>query len=132
MYMLTGLWNTCPLPLLYALSLLLFLLLLLFPVDSFPFYLAFFSVCFFCSLSFFFSVSPSLRSMTLVGAQASSGSISPSNLVTTSLSYEWEVSGSWDSTRDLLAREPYFSAGEHFQEDQATLMVHTKHLSPPL
>ena len=61
--------------------------------------------------------------MTLVGAQASSGSISPSNLVTTSLSYEWEVSGSWDSTRDLLAREPYFSAGEHFQEDQATLMV---------
>ena len=56
---------------------------------------------------------------TLVDQKSSSGDISGSGENIDNLGYEFEDSSyKWNADRDLKAREPFFSSGEYFSDDQ--------------
>eukprot|EP00090_Calanus_glacialis_P016360 TRINITY_DN2561_c0_g1_i1.p1 TRINITY_DN2561_c0_g1~~TRINITY_DN2561_c0_g1_i1.p1 ORF type:complete len:1526 (-),score=363.79 TRINITY_DN2561_c0_g1_i1:68-4645(-) len=63
------------------------------------------------------------RSLTLVDIRNSDGSIQPSGTVTLDdLSYEMSDGDyKWNKDRNLKEKEPFFSSGEYFKEDQVTL-----------
>jgi hypothetical protein len=57
---------------------------------------------------------------TLVDQKSSGGDISASGETFSNLDYEFEDSAyKWNVDRDLKAREPFFSSGEYFSDDQA-------------
>ena len=50
------------------------------------------------------------------------GDISVSGDTVTDLDYEFaDTEFAWNKDRDLRGREPFFSSGEYFEEDQAAL-----------
>jgi len=58
----------------------------------------------------------------LVSVKASPGDISVSGTTITDLSYEFsDTEYKWDADRDLKAREPVFSTGTFYEEDQAKI-----------
>jgi hypothetical protein len=63
----------------------------------------------------------------LVDQKSSSGDISASGESFDSLEYEFEdASYKWNENRDLKAREPFFSSGEYFSDDQAETLAALK------
>jgi len=63
------------------------------------------------------------KTLTLADIRDSDGSIRPSGTITLEdLSYEMSDDDyKWNKDRDLKAKEPFFSSGEYFKEDQVTL-----------
>jgi len=63
------------------------------------------------------------KTLTLADIRNSDGSINPSGTVTLEdLSYEMSDDDyKWNKDRDLKEKEPFFSSGEYFKEDQVTL-----------
>jgi len=55
----------------------------------------------------------------LVNQKSSSGDISGGSITTDSLTFSFEDSDyKWNADRDLKAREPFFSSGEYFSDNQ--------------
>jgi len=63
----------------------------------------------------------------LVEQKSSSGDISAGGETTDSLEYSFaDEDYKWNVDRDLKAKEPFFSSGEYFTDDQATIKAALK------